>query len=178
MDNFGGGRKHIKVQCEFSHHHNQSSSKFKSNQNMTILETYPPNLMCGISDLHKNSYEELWRNPGYAKMKSNTKNSIDFINRTNLDSDDMFIEYGCGSGEAGILISDLSGAKVILSDFTDLCLSENAKNVISERKEKIEWKNIDVRNKIKQITKFGYCTQLLEHIPTDQLRGWHFKRKE
>lgn len=73
-------------------------------------------------------------------------------------------DFGCGTGRGGLAIKNKTGCEVILIDFAPNCLDPQARPLPF-----VEW---DLsKPKIPVIVDHGYCCDVMEHIPPEQVEG-------
>lgn len=70
------------------------------------------------------------------------------------------IDYGCGTGRAGIKFRE-RGHDVLLIDFTDNCRDKEAQEIPF-----LQW---DLTQAMPVSAPNGFCTDVMEHIPTDDV---------
>jgi SAM-dependent methyltransferase len=70
------------------------------------------------------------------------------------------IDFGCGTGRGALAMAS-RGHDVLLIDFTDNCRDKE-----TLRLPFIQW---DLTEPLPVHAPFGYCTDVMEHIPTDQV---------
>lgn len=71
------------------------------------------------------------------------------------------IDFGCGTGRAGVKFREY-GLNPLLIDFTDNCRDEEAHDITF-----MQW---DLTNKMRVSSVNGFCTDVMEHIPTDHVK--------
>jgi len=100
-------------------------------------------------------YQYMWQVDAYRDGSPGERVADFFVNR--FKPDGMVIDYGCGTGRGGLAISR-HGINVLLMDFADNCRDEEAQCLPF-----IQW---DLTKPIPQNSKYGFCTDVMEHIPT------------
>lgn len=73
----------------------------------------------------------------------------------------LIIDYGCGTGRAGVKFSK-AGHEVLLIDFTDNCRDDEALSLPF-----MQW---DLTKAMSQSSEYGFCTDVMEHIPTEDVK--------
>jgi len=69
----------------------------------------------------------------------------------------LVIDFGCGTGRGSLKIAE-SGCQVLLLDFADNCRDEAAQH--------LRFQKHDLTKPIHVMGHYGYCTDVMEHIPT------------
>ena len=105
-------------------------------------------------------YRKMWALPAYRDMSPGEGFASEFVRLAQITKETSVIDFGCGTGRGGKAIHELTGCSVVLTDFADNCLDEDTKLpfVVSDLAEPMGLR-ADV----------GYCTDVMEHIPPDQV---------
>lgn len=110
------------------------------------------------SDLsEQEKYQYMWQFDLY-REGSPGEQIADFYLKT-FKPDEIVIDYGCGTGRGSLKISEKT--PVFLVDFADNCRDEEAIGLPF-----LKW---DLTKKIPLNSKYGFCTDVMEHIPTDDV---------
>lgn len=106
-------------------------------------------------------YRQMWALPAYRDMSPGEGFAAEFVKLAGIAKETSVIDFGCGTGRGGRAIHALTGCSVVLTDFADNCLDAGNQLpfVVSDLAEPIGLK-ADV----------GYCTDVMEHIPPEQVR--------
>lgn len=103
-------------------------------------------------------YERMWAFNAYRAVSPGelcVDKFLDIVKPSGL-----VIDYGCGTGRAGVKIKE-SGCEVMLSDFTD-----NSRDVEAMCLPFIQH---DLTQPFPKKSRYGYCTDVMEHIPTEDV---------
>jgi len=103
----------------------------------------------------RNKYQLMWQYDEYRKHSPGelaAETAMDL-----LQPDSMVIDFGCGTGRAGIAMRRL-GLDVLLIDFADNCRDDEALGLPF-----LQW---DLTQPIPARANWGFCCDVLEHIPT------------
>lgn len=106
----------------------------------------------------KEKYQLMWNMPSYRHVAPG-----EYVVDTFLDvvkPDGTVIDFGCGTGRAGIKIAESND--VILVDFTDNCRDQEALF--------LPFIQADISEKIPVKGDYGFCTDVMEHIPTEDVK--------
>lgn len=103
----------------------------------------------------REKYQLMWHLDAYRNYSPGEMQADYFM--TMIKPDGRIIDFGCGTGRAGVKFVN-AGFDVLLVDFTDNCRDHEA---IA-----IPFLQGDITKGIQVKGKYGYCTDVLEHIPT------------
>lgn len=113
------------------------------------------------SDLtEKEKYQYMWQFDSYRECSPGEHVADYFIGH--FKPKGRVIDYGCGTGRAGIKFSK-NGNSVLLIDFTDNCRDEEALCLPF-----MQW---DLSTPIPAESDYGFCTDVMEHIPTEDVKA-------
>ena len=118
----------------------------------TMYHTKPENLS------EREKYQTLWKFENYRKYSPGLESIPTFLSV--CEPDNIIIDYGCGSGKASLELARL-GYDVFLIDFTDNCRDPDAMLLPF-----LEW---DLTIPIPSRVDYGYCADVMEHIPPDDV---------
>ena len=103
----------------------------------------------------REKYQLMWNIPSYRHVAPGEYVVDTFLEIANPDGN--IIDFGCGTGRAGIKLSE-AGKEVTLVDFTDNCRDQEALA--------LPFIQADLSESIPVKSEYGLCTDVMEHIPT------------
>ena len=103
-------------------------------------------------------YQLMWAYDSYRECSPGELQAGFFLNT--FKPEGMILDFGCGTGRAGVIFHK-AGNPVLLIDFADNCRDEEAQTLPF-----LKW---DLMHPIPANTEYGYCTDVMEHIPTDDV---------
>lgn len=111
-----------------------------------------------ISEQEK--YERMWAIDGYREVAPG-EHAVDLFHQL-VKEPSTLIDFGCGTGRAGVKLAEL-GYRVTLVDFADNCRDYQSMTLPF-----LQW---DLTHAIPLKAKYGYCTDVMEHIQTEQVQS-------
>lgn len=121
----------------------------------------PDMFRANIDDMNeKEKYERMWSMLTY-RQDSPAEQIVDLIIEK-LDPKGKILDFGCGTGRAAKAISD-KGYDVHLIDFASNCRDEAACN--------LPFTQLDLTEEIPLKAEYGYCVDVMEHIPPEQVES-------
>lgn len=107
----------------------------------------------------REKYQLMWQFDSY-REGSPGERIADFYLDT-FEPKGLVIDFGCGTGRGSLVISQRN--PVILIDFADNCRNEEAQSLPF-----IQW---DLTKALPITAPNGFCTDVMEHIPTEDVEG-------
>lgn len=104
-------------------------------------------------------YRLMWERSEYRTFSPGEDALPKFLGLVDVQNRNV-IDFGCGTGRAGVALAN-AGARVVLVDFTDNSRDEAAQSLPFERH--------DLTRPLKRLADYGYCTDVMEHIPTEDV---------
>lgn len=108
----------------------------------------------------RDKYRLMWQFDGYRK-KSPGEGIVPVFLKV-AKPKGLVIDFGCGTGRAGLALKK-AGLDVFLVDFADNCRDQEALKLPF-----LEW---DLTRPCPVSAKFGLCTDVMEHIPPDDVEA-------
>lgn len=105
-------------------------------------------------------YKAMWSTPLYREVAPGEAFADHFVEIATPALTDVIVDFGCGTGRGGKKIADLTKCRVHLVDFADNC--RDAGN-------DLPFTVADLTRLIGVSGNIGYCTDVMEHIPPDDV---------
>ena len=106
----------------------------------------------------KEKYQLMWNIPSYRDVSPGEYAVDTFLEVAKPEG--TVVDFGCGTGRAGIRLSET--CDVTLVDFTDNCRDEEALE--------LPFVQADLTELIPVKGDYGFCTDVMEHIPTEDVK--------
>lgn len=106
----------------------------------------------------REKYQRMWSIPGYRDVAPGEDAAATFLEVVKPNS--LVIDFGSGTGRGALAISK-AGVPVWMVDFASNCRDPNVMH--------IPFLEHDLTEPLSLRAEFGYCTDVMEHIPTHQV---------
>ena len=106
----------------------------------------------------KEKYQVMWQFDAYRNVSPGEHIAEFYVNK--FKPEGTIIDFGCGTGRAGIKFNE-HGINTLLVDFTDNCRDSEAATIPF-----LQW---DLTNELPVDALNGFCTDVMEHIPTNDV---------
>jgi hypothetical protein len=108
----------------------------------------------------RDKYARMWLVESYRNMSPGEIVAGDFLRTMQVEGQGPVIDFGCGTGRGGLALAN-AGLDVTLTDFVSHARDQEAMVLPF-----IEW---DLSRPCPLRAPYGYCTDVMEHIPTHQV---------
>ena len=122
-----------------------------------------------IGKTERLKYEEIWKHPKYRETAPGEDLAMTYLQRVKPRKGETLIDFGCGTGRGGRFLAMMGGLNVVLMDFAKNALDEDVRKDVETYPDRLRWVQQDMLRPIKETARYGYCTDVLEHIPPGQL---------
>lgn len=120
-------------------------------------------------DKEQEKYEKAWSLPAYRNYAPGEHTANLFLQLANPSKGETVIDFGAGTGRGAMLMSLLGGVKVHMLDFAENCLDEDVRNALETQRGYLKFSKQDLRQPITHYARYGYCTDVMEHIPPEEV---------
>lgn len=114
-------------------------------------------------------YQRIWEREEYRKIAPGEELASLFLEVARPDNGANVIDFGCGTGRGALMLAFLGGLKVTMIDFVNNSLDEDIKNALTTQAHVLSFLKADLESKIPVVARYGYCTDVMEHIPPDKV---------
>jgi SAM-dependent methyltransferase len=117
----------------------------------------------------KEKYEKMWTVADYRKVAPGEHAAQGFMQIASPKAGEDVIDFGCGTGRGAFWLTFMGNLTVTGLDFASNCLDDDVRMSMDNYPEKIKFIEHDLNDASPVKAKYGYCTDVMEHIPTDQV---------
>ena len=111
-------------------------------------------------------YSAVWSHDAYRKVAPGEHHVQKFLELAKPRKDHVLCDFGCGTGRGALAIAAYSDVSVVGVDFASNCLDGEVREQLGERFRFVEH---DLTTPLKESFDYGFCTDVLEHIPTEDV---------
>ena len=114
-------------------------------------------------------YERVWEYGEYRKYAPGSMLVADFIKHTGVKRSHTVIDFGAGTGRGAYEIIRRTGCQVTMLDFAANCLDSAVRQTSINHISRFKFIQHDLMNPSPVTADFGYCTDVMEHIPPEHV---------
>lgn len=118
-------------------------------------------------------YQKLWNTSEYRRVAPGELAVHEFLRQAQPRRNTTVLDLGCGTGRGGLMLAmpPPVGADmhVTFVDFTDNCLDPEIKQALTTQSHALKFLQHDLIEPLPVQAHYGYCTDVLEHIPTEDI---------
>lgn len=112
-----------------------------------------------VKSLEQEKYEKAWSLNEYRLVAPGEDTAITFLAQSKAQKGHTVIDFGCGTGRGAQVLKD-AGLDVTAIDFAGNCLDPNVD---------VKFVQADLTKPIPISATYGYCTDVMEHLPTEDV---------
>ncbi len=135
------------------------------------LATYAPRVTIAPSNPEQAKYQKMWDHPEYREVAPGEQAAQIFLKVARLPRDAEVLDFGCGTGRGAFVMALLGGARVHMLDFADNCLDPEVRQSLTTQNSRIKFDFQDLTKSIRFHAKYGFCTDVMEHIPPADVKN-------
>ena len=133
-----------------------------------LWQGYAPKVAITPGNPEAAKYGKLWTYPQYRAIAPGESLAPIFIHQAKPAQGADVIDFGCGTGRgARALVS--AGLRVTMVDFVKNCLDDDVREMLATHATAMRFVKADLEQPLPVIAEFGFCTDVLEHIPPDRV---------
>jgi hypothetical protein len=125
------------------------------------------NAIATLSEQEK--YTLMWSHEEYRRCSPGEGIGPHFLHLVRPKAGSEVIDFGTGTGRGALMLALLGHLKVHMVDFAANCLDEDVRDACTTQSHALDFTQADLSKPIPLVAEYGYCTDVLEHIPPDQV---------
>jgi len=122
---------------------------------------YAPETKVGPGNPEALKYGKLWERKEYRAVAPGEQFAPVFLDHARPKHGSHVIDFGCGTGRGAAVLAN-AGMKVTMLDFVRNSLDDDVRSRLGES---FTFKKHDLEKPSPVIAEYGYCTDVMEHIP-------------
>lgn len=131
----------------------------------STIQGYPPSVTTGSGNPEAEKYGRLWETEAYRSVAPGEAFAQVFLAQASPRLGAHVIDFGCGTGRGALRLHE-AGMRVTMLDFARNCLDENVRERLCDT---LSFRKHDLSEPSPVVAEYGFCTDVLEHIPPAQL---------
>ena len=117
----------------------------------------------------KQKYEKMWTVKDYREVSPGELAGNTFLTVVKPDKGSEVIDFGCGTGRGSFYLNFMGGMKTTMLDFASNCLDDDVALAMKNYPDRFDFIEHDLIQEPTVNAKYGYCTDVMEHIPPKEL---------
>lgn len=117
----------------------------------------------------KEKYEKMWTVDDYRKVSFGEMAAQTFFSLAHPNAGDAVTDFGAGTGRGGLMLWAMGRMNVTMLDFASNALDDDLVTACRKFPDKIRFAEHDLTQPMGTHTRYGYCTDVMEHIPTEDV---------
>lgn len=122
-----------------------------------------------IAPTEQRKYEMMWEHPEYRIVAPGETAAQAFLSVAKPRPGSEVIDFGCGTGRGALMLALLGQMQVTMLDFADNCLDLEIRDALTTQAHVLKYVNCNMSKKIDVAAKYGFCCDVMEHIPPQVL---------
>jgi len=131
------------------------------------IDPTKPRVQKNLSERAK--YEKMWTVPAYRSVSPGELAGNTFVSVVKPEKGSEVIDFGCGTGRGSLWLGAMGGMNVTMLDFASNCLDSDMATACKTQPDKYKFIEHDLMDKPPVVARYGYCTDVMEHIPTEDV---------
>jgi SAM-dependent methyltransferase len=136
---------------------------------ISSFEGFAPEITIGAGNPEALKYGKLWAHPEYRKVAPGEQLAQIFLAQAHPKAGSEVLDFGCGTGRGALMLALLGGLRVTMLDFVNNCLDDDVRAMLTTQAHALRFIKADLEQKLPVAAPYGFCTDVLEHIPPDKV---------
>jgi len=128
---------------------------------------HPPEVKIQLTEQAK--YEKMWAIDDYRKVAPGEQSAFTFLEIAKPLPHSTCIDFGCGTGRGALMLAMFGKMIVTMVDFAKNALDKEIVEIMEEQPDRLQWLQADLAKDVPATAAYGYCTDVMEHIPPEQV---------
>ncbi len=132
----------------------------------------PPVVSIGKAEPRRPSeaeiYRRMWEHPEYRAVAPGEHSAMTFLEQARPKQGATVLDMGCGTGRGALMLA-IGGMNVTLLDFASNCLDDEVRQCLTTQAHVMRFIEADLTQPLPANAEYGFCTDVLEHIPPEQV---------
>src|SRR4030095_6422761 len=133
------------------------------------MEGFAPEIRIEAGNPEAQKYGALWTHPEYRQYAPGEELVNTFLQIVKPRTGAEVIDFGCGTGRGALGLALFGGLRVTMIDFVGNCLDDDIRPMLTSQAHALRFLKIDLERGPLPTAEYGYCTDVLEHIPPDKV---------
>jgi hypothetical protein len=151
----------------------EAAAKLTANQNVASKLQYAENRHAPSIEYtdEQLKYQRMWAHEQYRGVAPGEDCASVFMNIVRPKAGAQIIDFGTGTGRGALMLAVLTNGKnkIHMLDFANNSLDEDVRNALTTQAHCLEFTQHDLTKASPMSAPLGYCTDVLEHIPPEQV---------
>lgn len=117
----------------------------------------------------KQKYEKMWTVEDYRKVSPGEMAASTFVSVAKPAQGAEVIDFGAGTGRGSFWLWAIPKMNVTAADFATNCLDDDVRATMERYPDRIRFIEHDLNDPFEQHVEYGYCTDVMEHIPPEDV---------
>lgn len=132
------------------------------------MQGYAPIVTQGVAPpiTEQRKYERMWERAEYRAYAPGEAMAATFLRVAHPPEGASCIDFGAGTGRGAFLLALQGSLNVTMLDFAANCLDADIQAMLPHQEKMFRFRQHDLTKPVPVSAQFGYCTDVMEHIPT------------
>lgn len=120
-------------------------------------------------DHEAEKYRKMWEFEQYRKVAPGEQIVTTFLRQAKPRPNDTIVDFGAGTGRGALMLALMGRLDVTMVDFASNCLDPEVREMLTTQSHCMRFVEADLRKPLMVSGRYGYCTDVMEHIPTEDV---------